>query len=115
MKKDYTATAQNGGAQDDPLKNIFISSNIKRKSMEITPDLHPVANIKVIGVGGGGNNAVNRMIESGVEGVEFIAINTDAQALFHSQADIKINIGKATTRKFKVRRQLDGKVRQQFD
>ncbi|MFN7160662.1 MAG: cell division protein FtsZ [Candidatus Gracilibacteria bacterium] len=66
--------------------------------MEVTPDLHPIANIKVVGVGGGGCNAINRMVEAGVEGVEFIAVNTDAQVLFNSQADLKINIGKATTR-----------------
>jgi cell division protein FtsZ len=60
--------------------------------------ISPVANIKVVGVGGGGNNAVNRMIESGVEGIEFIAVNTDAQALFTSKAQTRINIGRATTR-----------------
>lgn len=56
------------------------------------------ATIKVIGVGGGGNNAVNRMIEDGVEGVEFIAVNTDAQALNQSKAEIKMQIGTALTR-----------------
>jgi len=56
------------------------------------------AEIKVIGVGGGGNNAVNRMIEAGVEGVEFIAVNTDAQALNQSNAEIKMQIGGALTR-----------------
>jgi AI-2 transport system substrate-binding protein len=56
------------------------------------------ATIKVIGVGGGGNNAVNRMIEDGVEGVEFIAVNTDAQALNLSKADIMIQIGAELTR-----------------
>jgi cell division protein FtsZ len=60
--------------------------------------ISPVANIKVVGVGGGGNNAVNRMIESGIEGIEFIAVNTDAQALFTSKAPTRINIGRATTR-----------------
>lgn len=60
--------------------------------------ISPVANIKVVGIGGGGNNAVNRMIESGIEGIEFIAINTDAQALFTSKASTRINIGRATTR-----------------
>ncbi len=56
------------------------------------------AKIKVIGVGGGGNNAVNRMIEDGVEGVEFIAVNTDGQALNQSKAEITIQIGNSTTR-----------------
>jgi len=66
--------------------------------MEITPDVTPVARIKVIGVGGGGSNAVNRMIKSNLQGVDYIAVNTDAQALYHSEASHKINIGKATTR-----------------
>jgi len=52
-----------------------------------------LADIKIIGVGGGGNNAVNRMIESGVRGVTFISVNTDKQALASSKADIKIQIG----------------------
>lgn len=60
--------------------------------------ISPIANIKVVGVGGGGNNAVNRMIDSGIEGIEFIAINTDAQALFTSKAQTRINVGRATTR-----------------
>ena len=56
------------------------------------------ARIKVVGVGGGGNNAVNRMIEEGLEGVEFIALNTDAQALHYSNAGITMQIGAALTR-----------------
>jgi cell division protein FtsZ len=57
-----------------------------------------VAVIKVVGVGGGGNNAVNRMIEAGIRGVEFLAVNTDAQALLMSEADVKLNIGGDLTR-----------------
>jgi cell division protein FtsZ len=57
-----------------------------------------VALIKVVGVGGGGVNAVNRMIQSGLRGVEFVAINTDAQALLMSEADIKLDIGRKLTR-----------------
>ncbi len=57
-----------------------------------------LANIKVIGVGGGGNNAVNRMIEHGVQGVDFIAVNTDAQALNLSKAETKMQIGEKLTR-----------------
>ena len=57
-----------------------------------------LAVIKVIGVGGGGNNAVNRMIEHGVQGVEFIAVNTDAQALNLSTAEVKLQIGGKLTR-----------------
>lgn len=57
-----------------------------------------VADIKVIGVGGGGNNAINRMIGGGLEGVEFISINTDSQALLSSQADKKLQIGEKLTK-----------------
>ena len=57
-----------------------------------------MAKIKVIGVGGAGNNAVNRMVEMGVNGVEFIAVNTDRQALQKSRAGTKIQIGEKVTR-----------------
>ena len=56
------------------------------------------ANIKVIGVGGGGNNAINHMITSNVRGVEFISINTDNQSLLHSSATVKVPIGEKITR-----------------
>ena len=56
------------------------------------------ATIKVIGVGGAGNNAVNRMIDSGIRGVDFIAVNTDRQALQTSKASTKIQIGEKITR-----------------
>ncbi len=90
----------NSGHGDDMLRNIFSGggSSNRSKSMEVTPDITPVARIKVIGVGGGGNNAVNRMIFSKVQGIDFITVNTDAQALYHSEAPTKLNIGKATTR-----------------
>lgn len=81
------------------LRNLFGSNpHAQTKTIEVIPDITPVANLKVIGMGGGGGNALNRMIKAGLKGVEFIAVNTDAQALYHSNADIKINIGKATTR-----------------
>ena len=57
-----------------------------------------LAVIKVVGVGGGGVNAVNRMIEEGLKGVEFIAVNTDSQALMFSDADVKLDIGREATR-----------------
>src|SRR5919202_5619048 len=57
-----------------------------------------LAVIKVVGVGGGGTNAVNRMVDAGLSGVEFIAINTDAQALLMCDADVKIHIGSQATR-----------------
>jgi cell division protein FtsZ len=65
---------------------------------EIMPDVDTSARIKVIGVGGGGNSAVNRMIQSKLAGVEFVVINTDAQALLHAKAPSKIHIGRETTR-----------------
>ncbi len=61
-------------------------------------NINPVVKIKVIGVGGGGSNAVNRMIDAGVNGVEFIAVNTDKQALQISKADYRIQIGSKLTR-----------------
>ena len=54
--------------------------------------------IKVVGVGGGGTNAVNRMIKMGIKGVDFIAANTDAQSLLGSKADVKLDLGRKTTR-----------------
>lgn len=66
--------------------------------LEFDTNMDSLATIKVIGVGGGGSNAVNRMIEHGVEGVEFIAVNTDAQALNLSKAEVKMQIGNKLTR-----------------
>lgn len=64
----------------------------------MTTPMNYLAVIKVVGVGGGGVNAVNRMIDAGLRGVEFVAINTDAQALLMSDAEIKIDIGRELTR-----------------
>ena len=66
--------------------------------LEFDTNMEELAKIKVVGAGGGGNNAVNRMIEHGVEGVEFIAVNTDAQALNLSKAEVKVQIGAKLTR-----------------
>ena len=65
---------------------------------QVAPAIETFARIKVVGVGGAGGAAINRMIEAGVDGVEFIAVNTDAQALHHSKATTKIHIGKETTK-----------------
>lgn len=65
---------------------------------DIGTEIEQFANIKVVGVGGGGNNAVNRMIEQGLDGVEFVAINTDAQALLSSNAGRTIRIGEKITK-----------------
>lgn len=64
----------------------------------MTSSTNYLAVIKVVGVGGGGVNAVNRMIEEGLKGVEFIAVNTDSQALMFSEADVKLDIGREATR-----------------
>jgi cell division protein FtsZ len=65
---------------------------------QVQPEIETFARIKVVGVGGAGGAAVNRMVEAGVSGVDFIAINTDAQALHHSKANRKVHIGAETTR-----------------
>ena len=57
------------------------------KKMEVKPKVETFARIKVLGIGGSGTNAVNRMTQLGIRGVEFIAVNTDAQALHNNQAD----------------------------
>lgn len=66
--------------------------------LEFDMDRPQIGSIKVIGIGGGGSNAVNRMIEAQVKGVEFIAMNTDAQALTLSKADTKLQLGEKLTR-----------------
>jgi len=66
--------------------------------LEFDVEAGQFAQIKVVGVGGGGNNAVNRMIQHGLQGVEFISINTDKQALFMSQANLKVQIGEKLTK-----------------
>lgn len=65
---------------------------------EVKPEIETFAKIKVVGVGGGGGSAINRMVESGIKGVEFVAINTDIQALHYNKASEKIHIGKTVTR-----------------
>lgn len=66
--------------------------------LDFDVEMQQFADIKVIGVGGGGNNAINRMIEAGLKGVEFIVVNTDAQALYLSKAEKKIQIGEKLTK-----------------
>ncbi|MBI5870875.1 MAG: cell division protein FtsZ [Actinobacteria bacterium] len=97
--------------KEGALANLFqptehISENVTveekrpapRESLEARRDAAYIAAIKVVGVGGGGTNAVNRMIAAGIKGVEFIALNTDAQALQMSEADVKIHVGGELTR-----------------
>ena len=61
-------------------------------------EMQNVTNIKVVGVGGGGGNAVNRMVTAGLQGVEFVAMNTDQQALNHSGATMKVQLGAKLTK-----------------
>lgn len=84
----------------DSFRNLFGKNAgfTPSSSEEVHPSVTPLAKIKVFGVGGSGCNALNRMIKAQLSGVEFIAINTDAQALYHNNAPTKINIGKGTTR-----------------
>jgi len=70
----------------------------RSQSQEVTPEISPVATIKVVGIGGGGNNAINRMISSDFANVDFISVNTDAQALYHNKAETKVHIGRDATR-----------------
>ena len=87
--------------RDDKLKNLLawrdVNYNAWVEEVNLSWSISPVAKIKVIWVGWGWSNAVNRMIEAGLEWVEFIAMNTDAQALYSSLAPTKLNIGKMIT------------------
>lgn len=66
--------------------------------MEVKPDIETFAKIKVVGVGGSGGSAIDRMMQHKIRGIEFVAVNTDAQALHHNSAPTKVHIGKTTTR-----------------
>jgi cell division protein FtsZ len=85
--------------KDDKLKRLLSGSPVSSwpEEVRVWNYISPVANIKVVWVWWGWNNAVNRMIQWSLDGVEFIAINTDSQALFSSLADKKINVWRATT------------------
>ena len=81
------------------IKNILRNEKTEEFKMpfDVAEEMEDVVQIKVVGVGGGGGNAVNRMVTAGVRGVEFVAVNTDKAALFLSKADVKIQIGDKTT------------------
>ncbi|MCU1692906.1 MAG: cell division protein FtsZ [Frankiales bacterium] len=81
-----------------PPRRPTSSRTSRRASSLVAAPQNYLAVIKVVGIGGGGVNAVNRMIEVGLKGVEFIAINTDAQALLMSDADVKLDVGRELTR-----------------
>ena len=86
------------GRRDKPMFEFVSDENEDRLKIELEdPDATP-ATIKVVGVGGGGSNAVNRMIAAGVRGVEYIACNTDLQALRKANAGTKVQIGARLTK-----------------
>jgi len=89
-------SGENNAAEIMPAKAQFMKE--VRKMIEIEEELQQVARIKVVGVGGGGGNAVNTMIASGLTGVDFIVANTDAQALTNSKAHIKVHLGSRLTK-----------------
>jgi cell division protein FtsZ len=89
----------NGGplpASDDGA--VGAGSAPAQRSQEVRPDMAPGAVLRVLGAGGGGSNAVQRMVNSKLPGVEFIAVNTDVQALYHNPAATKVTIGRGITR-----------------
>lgn len=96
-----TATLLDESKEVDVLETPSVSASTHTRK-DVMKDLNNPSNylavIKVVGVGGGGTNAVNRMIEEGIRGVEFVAVNTDAQALALSDADIKVHIGTDLTK-----------------
>ena len=99
---DLTSTFRPGHHQAPGAARHHYPSG-EHTAMEVTRPMagnpqNYLAVIKVVGVGGGGVNAVNRMIDAGLKGVEFIAVNTDAQALLMSDADVKLDIGRELTR-----------------
>jgi cell division protein FtsZ len=89
--------AGRASAADDDLVDDSVRTDEGRRSL-IQPSHSPFAVIRVVGVGGAGTNAINRMLETGVQGVEFVAINTDTQALAMCEADHKLRIGQDLTK-----------------
>src|ERR1700712_5619638 len=86
-------------AQDSPILHYSLRSSLRSSPIELRDRSgNYLAVIKVVGVGGGGTNAVNRMVDAALTGVEFVAVNTDAQALLMCDADVKIHIGAKATR-----------------
>ena len=89
--KGASSGSNNSGQEDERSKRA-------ERALLVAAPQNYLAVIKVVGIGGGGVNAVNRMIEEGLKGVEFITINTDAQALLMSDADVKLDVGRELTR-----------------
>lgn len=96
LRSLFSGTKANGVSSKTPKTSYASSSSFTHQ--EVLPDIIPSASLRVLGLGGAGCNAVKRMIELKAQGVEFIAMNTDAQALYHNPAPKKLNIGRGTTR-----------------
>jgi cell division protein FtsZ len=94
----FSAPKQPGFGQQRPATGGMGDDASPQVSREVRPDALPGAVIRVLGTGGGGTNAVARMVQGKVGGVEFIAVNTDIQALYHNPAQKKITIGRGTTK-----------------
>jgi len=92
LRSLFSGSNGNGATGDDAASSDSVSSQ------EVRPDVSPGADFRVLGSGGGGANAVSRMIEAKINGVDFIAVNTDVQALYHNPAPKKVTIGRGTTK-----------------
>ena len=93
------ATAKTTKKSSWALKGLFLKDSISQpQEVNVSQMISPMASIKVVGCGGAGQNTINRMIESGLSGVEFISINTDNQAIYNSLAPVKLSIWPVTTR-----------------
>ena len=90
--------SREGNASGKRQHDLLDADNEERELLEFEGASRPAANIRVVGVGGGGGNALNNMVSSGLGGVEFIAANTDAQALQHALAPNKVQLGGEITR-----------------
>ncbi len=92
LRSLFSGSTGSGATGDDDATTDSASSQ------EVRPDVSPGADIRVLGSGGGGANAVSRMIEAKINGVDFVAVNTDVQALYHNPAPKKVTIGRGTTK-----------------
>lgn len=94
LRSLFSGSKPAGGSSqgDDDDSATSASSN------EVRPDVSPGADIRVLGTGGGGSNAIKRMMDAKIQGVDFIAVNTDVQALYHNPASRKLTIGRGVTR-----------------
>ncbi len=94
LRSLFSGSKGSGSSQGDDGSTTGTSAS----SREVRPDVSPGADIRVLGTGGGGSNAIKRMMDAKIQGVEFIAVNTDVQALYHNPAQRKLTIGRGVTR-----------------